>query len=145
MADMLRSTAIKPSSHPRRTLLFVVLFVVVAGVLGARSPAPYEGLGRVRAAELRLRARHADAQSATGAEPDPGIVLVVNTPRGPGASAARIDTLRSRLAAVPGIKRSVGPAVSRDRREALIAGTLRCERRRPARRQRDAGRVQRQP
>ena len=125
MADMLRSTATKLSSHPRRTLLFVMLFVVVAGVLGGPVAGALKGSGGFAPPNSDSQRATRMLESATGAEPNPGIVLLVDTPRGPAASAARIDALRSRLAAIPGIKRSVGPAVSRDRRQVLIAGTLR--------------------
>ena len=124
MADMLRSTAIKLGSHPRRTLLFVLLFVVVAGALGGPVAGALKGSGGFAPPNSDSQRATRMLESATGAEPNPGIVLLVATPRGPAASAARIAALRSRLAAVPGIERSVGPAVSRDRRQALIAGTL---------------------
>lgn len=125
MPDMLRSTATKLSSHPRRTLLFVVLFVVVAGVLGGPVAGALKGSGGFAPPNSDSQRATRMLESATGAEPNPGIVLLVDAPRGAAASGSRIDALRSRLAAVPGITRSVGPTFSRDRRQALIAGTLR--------------------
>ena len=121
---MLRSTAIKLGSHPRRTLIFVLLFVVIAGALGGPVAGALKGSGGFAPPNSDSHRATRMLESATGLEPDPGVVLLVQTPRGPAASAARIEALRSRLAAVPGIARTTGPAVSRDRRQALIAGTL---------------------
>ena len=71
-------------------------------------------------------------QQATGTEPSAGIVLLVRTPQGAHrqASVARIATVRRRLAQVPGVAATTGPAaVSSDGRDALVTGTLSRERR----------------
>ena len=64
-------------------------------------------------------------QAASGAEPTPGIVLLVNTPRGAGVAGGRVGAITRQLAAVPGVVRTSGPAaVARDGRHVLVTGTL---------------------
>jgi signal transduction histidine kinase len=121
---MLRSIAIKLASHPGRTLLFVLVFVVVAGALGGPVAGALKGSGGFAPPNSDSQRATRMLESATGAEASPGIVLLVDTPHGPAAASGEIDSLNSRLAAVPGIKRTVGPAVARDHRHALIAATL---------------------
>jgi trehalose monomycolate/heme transporter len=121
---MLRSNATKLASHPRRTLILVLLFVVVAGILGGPVAGALKGSGGFAPPNSDSERATRMLESATGAEPNPGVLLLVDTPHGSAAAAARINSLRTQLGAVAGIKSTAGPAVSRDRRHALIAGTI---------------------
>jgi RND superfamily putative drug exporter len=124
---MLSTLASALSSHPRRTLLLTLLFVVVAGVIGGPLAGSLKSSGGFATTNSDSQVATRMLQTATGTEPAPGIVLLVGTPRGPGAAHARIAALTDRLARVPGVARTAGPAaVSRDRHHVLITGTLRA-------------------
>jgi RND superfamily putative drug exporter len=124
---MLRTLATRIGSHPRRTLVIVLLFVIVAGAIGAPVAGMLKSSGGFapgssdsqRATDLLAR--------ASGRAPSPGIVLLVRTPAGArsATSAQRVATVRDRLAGIHGVAGARGPAaVSRDGRAELVTGTL---------------------
>jgi uncharacterized membrane protein YdfJ with MMPL/SSD domain len=122
---MLRSLAATLSARPRRTLLSVLVFVVVAGALGGPVAGALKSSGGFAPPRSDSQVAIRMLQSASGTEPAPGIVLLVDTPRGAGAARARIAALDRRLRAVAGMARTAAPAaVARDGRHVLIAGTL---------------------
>jgi RND superfamily putative drug exporter len=124
---MLSTLASTLSSHPRRTLLFTLVFVVIAGVIGGPLAGSLKSSGGFAPPNSDSQVATRMLQRATGVEPTPAVVLLVDTPRGPGAAHVRIAALTDRLAHVPGVARTAGPAaVSRDRRHVLITGTLRA-------------------
>ncbi|MEO6512101.1 MAG: MMPL family transporter, partial [Nocardioides sp.] len=107
------------SSRPRRALLAVFFFVLVAGAFGGpvagalnaeNSFAPPDA-DSVRAVER--------VEAATGREASPGIALLV-----PSRDPARVDEVTATLAAVPGVVDAVPGGVSRDGSSALVLGTL---------------------
>ncbi|MGH2869997.1 MAG: MMPL family transporter [Solirubrobacteraceae bacterium] len=113
------------SGRPRRTLLIAAAFVVLAGVLGGPVAGALKGSGGFVPAGSESQLAAHQIESATGATVSPGVVLVLDTPRGVHAAAARITAVRQQLAGVPGIVRSVGPAATaRDGRHVLITGTM---------------------
>jgi uncharacterized membrane protein YdfJ with MMPL/SSD domain len=125
---MLSTLAQRLSRRPRRTLLAVLGFVVVAGVIGGpvagslRSSGGFEPPGAPSQIAIR------QLQHATGAEPDPGIVLLVRTPED-ARSATGHTTLagdRDRLARVHGIATSALAGIAPDGREGFITGTIRA-------------------
>jgi RND superfamily putative drug exporter len=122
---MLRSLAARLSARPRRTLLFVLAFVIVAGVIGGPVAGALKGSGGFAPPNSDSQVATRMLQSATGREPTPGIVLLVDTPNGVSAARARIAALDGQLRSVPGMARTVAPAdVARDGRHVLITGTL---------------------
>ena len=122
---MLRSLAVKLSSHPRRTLLYVLVFVVVAGAIGGPVAGSLKSSGGFVPPNSDSQAATNMLQAATGAEPTPGIVLLVNAPRGAAAAERRVSAITHQLAAVPGVVRTSGPAaVARDGRYVLVTGTI---------------------
>jgi uncharacterized membrane protein YdfJ with MMPL/SSD domain len=124
---MLHSLAARVSSRPRRALLFTLLFVVVAGAVGGPLAGSLKSSGGFAPPNSDSQVATRMLQAATGAEPTPGIVLLVDTSHGSGAAGARIASLTHQLAGVPGVLRSIGPAaVARDRRHVLISATLRA-------------------
>jgi trehalose monomycolate/heme transporter len=125
MPGMLRSLAATLSTRPRRTLTAVLLFVVVAGAVGGPLAGSLKTSGGFAPPNSDSQVAIRMLQDATGAQPTPGIVLLVDTPGGARAAAARITALNRRLARVAGVVRTAGPAdVARDGRHVLITGTL---------------------
>ncbi|MGI8429189.1 MAG: MMPL family transporter [Solirubrobacteraceae bacterium] len=122
---MLNSIATKLSSRPRRTLLIVLLFVVVAGAVGGPLAGSLKSSGGFAPAGSGSQIATRQLASASGAEPTPRIVLVLDTPHGVSAAAPRIASVVRRLDAVPGMLRVSAPAaVARDQRYVLLSGTL---------------------
>ncbi|HEX5194574.1 MAG TPA: MMPL family transporter [Solirubrobacteraceae bacterium] len=124
---MLRTLATRIGSHPRRTLVAALLFVIVAGAIGAPVTGMLKSSGGFAPGSSDSQVATHLLARATGTEPSPGIVLLVRTPDGARSAASRqhVATVRDRLAAVPGVARAVGPAaVSRDGRAELVTGTL---------------------
>ena len=122
---MLPSLAATLSARPRRTLLCVLVFVVVAGVVGGPVAGALKGSGGFAPPASDSQVATRMLESATGREPTPGILLLVATPRGAAAARGRIDALNRRLQLVPGVSRTAAPAaVSRGGGHVLIAATL---------------------
>lgn len=121
------------AARPKRSLLAVLLFVLVAGVLGGPVAGELEDSGGFAPPDAgSSRAAERIAQ-ASGTQASAGIVLLVDTPAGGTAPASRrrVAALRGQLAREPGIA-SVATAqstrdpafVSRDGRSTFLAATL---------------------
>ncbi len=124
---MLRSLTTRISSHPRRSLAIVLVFVIIAGVIGAPVAGMLKSSGGFAPGSSDSQVATNLLSRATGTESSPGIVLLVHTPQGAGspASTARVAAARQRLGRIPGVARTVGPAaVSHNGRQALVTGTL---------------------
>ncbi|MGZ4242964.1 MAG: MMPL family transporter [Solirubrobacteraceae bacterium] len=122
---MLRSLANTVSAQPRRTLLLALVFVVVAGAVGGPLAGALKSSGGFAPPSSDSQVATRMLERATRTQPVPGIVLLVDTPRGAAAAHGRIAALDARLKTVPGVVRTVAPAdVSRDGRHVLIAATL---------------------
>ncbi len=114
-------------SHPRRTLLAALLFVIVAGAIGGPLAGSLKSSGSSAPSGADSEVAVRQIQVATHLEPTAGVVLLVNTPAGALASRARLASARIRLAAVSGIAQTTAPAaVARNGRLALLTGTLRA-------------------
>ena len=115
------------SSRPRRSLLFVFVFVVVAAAIGGPVAGSLKSSGGFAPPNSDSQVAIRILERASGADPTSGIVLLVKTPRGKSASGQEIKAIVHRLADVPGVLHAAGPtAVSRNDREVLITGTLRA-------------------
>jgi uncharacterized membrane protein YdfJ with MMPL/SSD domain len=122
---MLRSLAHTLAAHPRRTLIATFAFVVIAGAIGGPLAGALKGSGGFAPPNSDSQVATNMLQRASGTEPSPGIVLLLNTPAGPAASRARIADIDSRLRDVTGVVRTAAPAdVARDGRHVLVTGTL---------------------
>jgi uncharacterized membrane protein YdfJ with MMPL/SSD domain len=124
---MLRSLTTRISSHPRRSLAVVLVFVVIAGVIGAPVAGMLKSSGGFAPGSSDSQVATKLLTRATGTESSPGIVLLVHTPQGAGsgASTARVAAVRQRLGEIPGVARAIGPAaVASNGRQALVTGTL---------------------
>jgi len=105
----------------------VLAFVIIAGVIGAPVVGMLKSSGGFAPGSSDSQVATNLLARATGTEASPGIVLLVRTPHGARsqASVTRVAIVRQRLAHVPGVARSVGPAaVSTDGRDVLVTGTL---------------------
>ena len=123
-------------SAPRRTLLAVFLFVMAAGALGGsvaeRLDSGAGGFAPADADSIRAVER---LEAATGSEPSPGVVLVVETPEGTEAAADRIEEVAAVLQDRPGVAAVAAPLagtdetglIAEDGSAALVVATLTAE------------------
>jgi trehalose monomycolate/heme transporter len=124
---MLSSLAVRIGSRPKRALLIMLAFVIVAGALGGPVAGALKGSGGFVPGNAQSQLATNQIEHATGLEPTAGIVLLVATPRGAHAAAPRVAAIRQQLAGVPGIARTLAPAATaRDGRHVLVTGTLRA-------------------
>ena len=122
---MLRSLAHTLAARPRRTLVATFIFVVIAGAIGGPLAGALKSSGGFAPPSSDSQLATGMLQRATGTEATPGIVLLVDTPNGPGAARARIDGINQQLLNVSGVVKTAAPAdVARDGRHVLVAGTL---------------------
>jgi uncharacterized membrane protein YdfJ with MMPL/SSD domain len=89
------------AARPRRTLLIVLLFVVVAGVLGGPVAGALKSSGGFVAPGADSQVAVDRIEAATGLEPDAGLVLLVGSP-----TTARLDAVAHRLERIPGVARA---------------------------------------
>jgi RND superfamily putative drug exporter len=106
------------SSRPKRTLLFVLLFVVVAGVLGGRVAGSLQTEGGFIATASGSAKAEARIEAATGMQETPGVVALMKDP-------GMADTVRAQLKAQPGIAAvAEQPVLSHDGKQAYVLATL---------------------
>lgn len=132
---MLSRLGDRVAAHPRRTLLGLLAFLLVAGVLGGPVAGLLRDSGGFAPADSGSERTDRRIEAATGAQAAPGLVLLVATPHGADtpAAQARLAGLRRELAARPGIASVVPTAttrderfVSRDGRLAYLAATVKA-------------------
>jgi uncharacterized membrane protein YdfJ with MMPL/SSD domain len=122
---MPRSLAHTLSARPRRTLLSTLVFVVIAGVIGGPLAGALTSSGGFAPPNSDSQVATDMLQRASGTEPSPGIVLLVDTPDGPARSRPRIASIDARLRGIPDVVSTTAPAgVSRNGREVLVTATL---------------------
>ena len=124
------------TARPRRTLLAVVLFVIVAGVVGGPVAGSLDESGGFTATDSGSARAVERIEAATGTQPSPGVVALLRTPSGADSPKAtrRIAAVQRTIAAEPGIA-SVTSAettrderfVSRDGRTTFVAATLEAD------------------
>jgi RND superfamily putative drug exporter len=107
------------AAHPRRTLIAVLLFVVLAGVVGGPVAGALESSGGFVAPGADSEVAIERLESATGLEPSASIVLLVDDP----AQAAGVAR---ELEAIPGVASTDATGRTGDDR-ALVAATLRAD------------------
>ncbi len=129
---MITKLADKIGSRPRRSLLAVFFFVLIAGAFGGPVAGALESTGGFAPAQADSTVAIEEIEDATGRAPTAGIVLVVSTPGGLEAAAQRVDEVAAELAAEKGVVDVVAPNPSRagpglisvDGESALVLGTL---------------------
>jgi uncharacterized membrane protein YdfJ with MMPL/SSD domain len=107
------------TAHPRRTLIAVLLFVVLAGALGGPVAGALESGGGFVAPGADSEVAVEQIEAATGAEPGAGIVLLVDRP-----SPERLASIERELANVPGVASTAEAGRAGD--DALLAATVRA-------------------
>ena len=120
------------SSHPRRSLLAVFLFVLVAGFFGGPLAGSLDASGGFASDDADSVRAVERIEAATGQAPGAGIVIVVDTPDGLPADNARVQEVTDALAAEPGVVQATSPTTTRgdpallsqDGTQALVLGTL---------------------
>src|SRR3954469_2353683 len=85
-------------TRPRRVLLAVLAFVLVAGVLGGPVAASLRDSGGFTAEDSNSARALDRVEAIPGREAAPGVVLLVD-----GAANGRVDELRTALAEQPGV------------------------------------------
>jgi uncharacterized membrane protein YdfJ with MMPL/SSD domain len=124
---MLNSLTNRISAHPRRSLAIVLVFVIIAGVVGTPVAGMLKSSGGFAPGNSDSQVATNLLQRAAGTEPSAGLVLLVHTPHGAHsqASIARVATVRRELARISGVAHTIGPAaVSTDGHDVLVTGTL---------------------
>ncbi len=121
------------TARPGRTLLAVLLFVLVAGWFGGPVAGALESGGGFATSNADSVTAVEQLEAATGRAPSAGVVLVVDTPDGPGTADARVAEVTRALEAQPGIAAVTSPTstrgdptglVSTDGTKALVLGTI---------------------
>ncbi|HEX5620378.1 MAG TPA: MMPL family transporter [Solirubrobacteraceae bacterium] len=107
------------AAHPRRTLLAVLLFVVLAGAVGGPVAGALESSGGFVAPGADSEVAVDRIEAATGVEPGPGIVLLVEDP-----SPDRLAAIDRELANVPGVASTAPGGRAGD--DALVTATLKA-------------------
>jgi len=106
------------AAHPRRSLLVLALFVVVAGLLGGPVAGKLDDSGgSAPGTDSELAVKRVEA--ATGVQAGAAIVALVENP-----TRARVDAVADELAAVPDVARTDTPGEADGR--ALVTATLRA-------------------
>ena len=107
------------AAHPRRTLIAVLLFVVLAGALGGPVAGALESSGGFVAPGADSQVAVDRIEAATGTEPGPGIVLLVDRP-----SPERLGAIERELANIPGVASTTPGGRAGD--DALVTATIRA-------------------
>jgi uncharacterized membrane protein YdfJ with MMPL/SSD domain len=123
---MLTTLSDRLSRRPRRTLAFVLLFVIVAGVIGGPVAGELRSSGGFVPTGAGSQIALNEIERATGTEPSPGVVLLVRTPHGARTPAGRasIAAAQRRLNSVNGIARTAITGIAPSGREAFVGGTI---------------------
>jgi uncharacterized membrane protein YdfJ with MMPL/SSD domain len=130
---MFTALADHTTAHPKRTLLAVVVFVVLAGVFGGPVAGALEESGGFTASDSGSARAVDRIEQAIGTQAAPGVVALLRTPSGAESPEARerIAAVQRTLVAEPGIASVTSVEttddarfVSRDGRATYVAATL---------------------
>ncbi|HYZ29389.1 MAG TPA: MMPL family transporter [Thermoleophilaceae bacterium] len=108
--------------RPRRTLIVLLAFVVLAGVVGGPVAGRLQSGGGFTAGSSESSRADRQFERATGEHATPGIVLLV---RGHDAQQ-RAGVAARELARVPGVARATPAGVTKDGAGALVSGSIRA-------------------
>lgn len=111
------------AGRPRRTLVILFLFLVVAGLIGGPVAGRLESDGGFTTSSSESSRAQAQLERATGREASPGIVLLVSDD-GSGDLARQTRAADATLAAVPGVVETTVAGRSRLGDAALVTGTI---------------------
>ena len=118
---MFSALADRTTARPKRTLLAVLLFVVLAGVFGGPVAGALEDSGGFTAADSGSARAVERIEAATGNQASPGVVALLRTPSGAESpdARARVAAVQRELAAQPGVA-----SVSAENTDELLLGGL---------------------
>ena len=112
------------AARPRRTLIVLLAFVVLAGVVGGPVAGRLESGGGFTPRSSESSRADQQLERATGQDASPGIVLLVRGPRPDLQQRARAAA--DKLARVPGVAGARPAAVAKDGAGALVTGSIRA-------------------
>jgi uncharacterized membrane protein YdfJ with MMPL/SSD domain len=118
MRGMLERLGSLSAAHPRRTLVILFAFVVLAGVVGGPVAGQLESGGGFTAGSAESSRADERLAQATGQDVAPGILLLVD------GSEQRAKAAADELAAVPGVAGATPVGVSDDGRSRVVAGSI---------------------
>ncbi|WP_083460326.1 MMPL family transporter [Jiangella muralis] len=108
--------------HPRRALVALFLFVAVAGAVGGPVAGALRSDGGFTPGDADSVRAVERIEAATGLQPSPGVVLLVETP--PGSGDAAVEAAADTLAGIDGVARADVAGAAPDGTSALVVGTL---------------------
>lgn len=108
--------------HPRRALVALFLFVVVAGAVGGPVAGALDSEGGFTPPDADSVRAVERIEAATGLQPSPGVVLLVETP--PGTGDAAVEEAASTLAGLDGVASADVAGAAPDGSTALVVATL---------------------
>ncbi|HEV3378576.1 MAG TPA: MMPL family transporter [Thermoleophilaceae bacterium] len=112
------------AARPRRTLIIVLTFVLLAAVVGGPIAGQLEsGDGFTTSSSESSRADE-QFERATGEETAPGVVLLVEG--APAGLEQRAQTAADELAGIPGVARAAPAGVAEDGGSAVVTGSIRA-------------------
>jgi len=117
MVGMLERLGSLSAARPRRTLVILFAFVVLAGVVGGPVAGQLEAGGGFTTAASESSRADDQLERATGHDAAPGVVLLVDGPE-------RAQAAADELAAVPGIAEASPAGGSRDGGSAVVTGSI---------------------
>lgn len=109
-------------SSPRRALAAIFVFVVIAGAIGGAGTGTFDFGGGFVPSDADSSRAVERVESATGSEPSPGIMLLVDT--GSGTGDAAVDAAVSTLSGIDGVAEVARAGTATDGSSALVLGTL---------------------
>ncbi|QIG44768.1 MMPL family transporter [Nocardioides anomalus] len=109
------------AAAPKRTLLAVFLFVLVAGFFGGPVAGQLESGGGFTTANADSVRAVERISGATGRAATAGVVLLVDTPGGVAADSDRIAEVTAQLAAEPGVVDVTSPTTTRGSPAGLVS------------------------
>jgi uncharacterized membrane protein YdfJ with MMPL/SSD domain len=124
MAAMLERLGHLSAARPRRTLIILLTFVVLAAVVGGPIAGQLESGDGFRTDSSESSRADEQLQRATGEDTAPGMVLLV---RGSGANLEdRADAAADELAGLPGVTGAALAGVAEDGDSAVVTGSIRA-------------------
>ncbi|WP_134765527.1 MMPL family transporter [Nocardioides sp. 1609] len=112
-------------AHPRRALLAVFLFVLVAGAFGGPVAGALDSEGGFAPADSDSALAVERLEEASGRTPSAGIVALVDTGTGAGAGTADdVDAAARTLAGLDGVAEVLPAGAARDGSSALVVAVL---------------------
>ena len=120
MGGMLERLGDLSAARPRRTLLILLAFLVLAGVVGGPVAGSLESSGGFTPDSSESARADRQLERATGQDTAPGIVLLVE---GSGLEQ-RAQAAADRLAGLPGVAGATVTGVSDDGRSAIVTGSV---------------------